>query len=53
MYERQRTELLALPDTKTTVVQDHGLDAEDLFTIGIARTRATRLGNAAALLALS
>lgn len=52
MAERQRTALLALPDTETMVARHHGLDAEDLSTISIARTPATQLGNALQLCCL-
>ena len=52
MTERQRVALLALPDTETKVVRHHGLDAEDMSAIGIARTPATRLSYALQLCCL-
>ena len=52
MTERQRAALLALPNTETMVVRHHGLDAEDMSAIGIARTPATRLSYALQLCCL-
>ena len=52
MTERQRAALLALPGTEAMVVRHHGLDAEDLSAIGIARTPATRLSYALQLCCL-
>ena len=52
MTERQRTTLLALPDTEATVVRHHGLDVQDLAAIGVARTPATRLSYALQLCCL-
>ncbi|MES3057655.1 DUF4158 domain-containing protein [Sphingomonas faeni] len=52
MTERQRAALLALPDTETMVVRHHGLDAEDMSAIGIARPPATRLSYALQLCCL-
>lgn len=52
MTARQRTALLALPDSEAMVVRHHGLDTEDLAAIGIARTPATRLGYALQLCCL-
>src|SRR3546814_2673270 len=46
MTERQRAALLALPDAEPMVVRHHGLDAEVMSAIGIARTPATRLSYA-------
>jgi len=52
LTERQRAALLTLPDTETMVGRHHGLDAEDLAAIGIARTPATTLGYALQLCCL-
>ncbi len=52
MTGRQRTALLALPDTETMVVRHHVLDAEDMSAIGIVRTPATRLSYALQLCCL-
>lgn len=52
MTERQRVALLALPDSEAMIVRHHGLDAEDLAAISIARTPATRLGYALQLCCL-
>ncbi len=52
MTERQRAALLSLPDSEAAVVRHHGLDAEDLAAISIARTPATRLGYALQLCCL-
>lgn len=52
MTQRQRTALLALPDTEELVVRHHGLDAADLAAIGDARTPETRLSYALQLCAL-
>lgn len=46
MTARQRTALLALPDSEAAVIAHHSLDTGDLAAIATARTPATRLGYA-------
>ena len=52
MTERQRSALLALPETEDEVVRHHNFDADDLAAIAEARTPETRLGYALQLACL-
>lgn len=52
MTNRQRSRLLALPDTEDEVVRHHSLSDDDLATIREARTPETRLGYALQLCVL-
>lgn len=52
MTARQRTALLALPDSEAAVIAHHSLDAGDLAAIGTARTPTTRFGYALQLCCL-